>query len=466
METTLVERGSARGPYLGQLGARQRVQALAAEMLARDRWPREQLLAYQQARLREILQHCVAKSPYYRRLIGHAGARDIPLSELPILTKATLMQHFDEIVVDRRLRLDDLEEHLAGEHAADSLFGEYRVVGSGGTTGRRGVVVYDQSAWEIAVAEMLRMLAVQDISAQTRAVGIGAPTPLHLTNRLFAELRAGRTDEVPRLTLTTPLAEVIEALNAYQPEAVITYPSFIRRLADESRAGRLHIAPRQLCSVAESLTPDVRKLARETWGAPVLDGYGSTEAGVIGVECPHASGLHVFEDQLVLEVVDEHNRPVPAGAAGHKVLVTNLFNRTLPLIRYELSDLVVVADGPCPCGVAHLRLASINGRREDILHLTARDGGRVSVHAFLLGETLLHIPAIRQYQLSLRSDGLLVRVVLRDSAATNDAVESARHAISRELSRLGAIVQTITVLPVDQIDRVGSGAKQRLLADD
>jgi putative adenylate-forming enzyme len=467
METTLVKRGSASGQYIGQPDARERVQALAAEMLARDRWPRAELLAWQRARLRELLQHAVAKSPYYREMIGVTNAHEARLSELPILTKATLMQHFDEIVVDRRLRLHDLEEHLAGEYAADSLFGEYRVVGSGGTTGRRGVVVYDQRAWETAVAEMLRILAVQGISAQTRAVGIGAPTPLHLTNRLFAELRGGRSDEVPRLTLTTPIAEVIAALNAYQPEAIITYPSFIRRLADESRAGRLRIAPRKLCSVAESLTPDVRKLARETWGAPVLDGYGSTEAGVMAVECSHASGLHVFEDQLVLEVVDEHNRPVPAGVAGHKVLVTNLFNRTLPLIRYELSDLVVVAEGPCPCGVAHLRLASINGRREDILNLTARDGGRVSVHAFLLGETLLHIPAIRQYQLSSRSDGLLVRVVLRDSAvAIKDAVESARHAISTELSRLGAIVPTITVLPVDQIDRVGSGAKQRLLVND
>src|SRR5688500_1995843 len=128
METTVVNRESASCPHLEQPGARQRAQALAAEMLARDRWPREELLAYQQARRREILQHCVAKSPYYRRLIGTTGARVLPLSELAILTKATLMEHFSEIVVDRRLRLHDLEEHLAGEHAADVLFGEYRVV--------------------------------------------------------------------------------------------------------------------------------------------------------------------------------------------------------------------------------------------------------------------------------------------------------------------------------------------------
>jgi len=78
-----------------------------------------------------------------------------------------------------------------------------------------------------------------------------------MTNRLFAELRAGRAD-VPGLAVTTPLREVVEALNAYQPEALITYPSFIRRLAEEQRAGRLRIAPRQFCSAAETLTQDVR----------------------------------------------------------------------------------------------------------------------------------------------------------------------------------------------------------------
>ena len=110
----------------------------------------------------------------------------------------------------------------------------------------------------------------------------------------------------------------------------------------------------------------------------MLNAYGSTEANLIGVECPWATGLHVFEDLLALEVVDEHNRPVPPGVAGHKLLVTTLFNRTLPFIRYELSDLVTVADGPCPCGRPHLRLASVQGRREDVLSLPARNGGRVS----------------------------------------------------------------------------------------
>ncbi|HZA65820.1 MAG TPA: AMP-binding protein [Geminicoccaceae bacterium] len=443
--------------------SRQRVEALAAQMLERERWPRARLLDFQRRRLRETVQHAVANSPYYRGVIGDPGSDEIDLQQLPVLTKTTLMAEFDRIVTDRRLRLADAERHLAGERAGEPLLGEYRVVASGGTTGERAVVVYDQPAWEIAVASLLRLMNVQGISAETRVLGIGAPTPLHMTNRLFAELRVGRAD-APRLAVTTPLRDVVGALNAYQPEALITYPSFVRRLAEEQQAGRLRIAPRQFCTAAETLTQDVRDLAREIWGAAVLNAYGATEANLIGIECLWTAGLHVAEDLLVVEVVDENNRPVPPGVAGHKLLVTTLFNRTLPFIRYELSDLVTVADGPCLCGRPHLRLAAVQGRREDVLSLPARNGGRVSVHALELRAPLLRMPRIRQFQVSPRPAGLLIRVVLREASAAEGVLQSARRAIEAQLDQVGADVGTLTIEAVDEIGRAGTGAKEKLVS--
>ena len=463
MDAMLVDRTNLSSAQPENYGARERVEALAAQMIDRERWPRERLLEFQRRRLRAIVQHAVANSPYYHRAIGDVGNADVNLQQLPVLTKTTLMAEFDRIVTDRRLRLADAERHLASDRAGEPLFGEYRVVASGGTTGLRGVVVYDRPAWQVAVASILRLMSVQGIAAETRVLGIGSPTPLHMTNRLFAELRAGRPG-VPRLAVTTPLREVVAALNAYQPEALITYPSFVRRLAEEQQAGRLRIAPRQFCTAAETLTQDVRDLARETWGAAVLNAYGATEANLIGIECPYAAGLHVPEDLLVLEVVDENDRPVPAGVAGHKLLVTTLFNRTLPFIRYELSDLVTVADGPCPCGRPHLRLASVQGRREDVLSLPARNGRQVSIHALQLRAPLLRMPEVRQFQVSPRPPGLLVRVVLRDPASAAEFLPSVRCAIAAELDQAGAAVETLTVEAVGEIRRAGTGAKQKLVS--
>jgi phenylacetate-CoA ligase len=443
---------------------RGRTQRLAAQMLDRERWPREQVLGYQRDRLREIVQYAVANSPYYREVIGDVAAGDMDLQRLPVLTKTRLMAAFDRIVTDPRLRLADAERHLAGKLAAEPLHGRYRIAASGGTTGELAVTAYDPSAWELAVASVLRALAIAGISAETRVLGIGSPSPRHITNRLFGELRSARSSSAPSLAVTTPLCDVTEALNAYQPEAVITYPSFIRCLAEEQQAGRLRIGPQKFFSVAETLAHDVRDLVHDTWGARVLNSYGATEAGLIGQECPWTMGMHVFEDLLVLEVVDDDYRPVPAGVVGRRLLITNLFNHVLPLIRYEISDLVAVAEGSCRCGRPHLRLASVQGRREEVLRLPARNGGHVEVHAGRLGGTLLRTAGIRQYQLIPRPpSGLMARVVLRDPSQAERILPSARHALKAELEQPGVALHAVKVDAVDEIERVGTGAKQKVV---
>jgi putative adenylate-forming enzyme len=450
--------GSALSPVDREL-----VWTLCGEMVSRESWPRERLVEYQRASLRETVGYAVANSPYYRRVIGHSAWEDGRLQELPVLTKTTLMERFDQIVTDQRLHLVDIEQHLTGEQAGALVLGEYRAFATGGTTGERGVVVYDRRAWEVTVGNMLRWMKAIGVGSQTRVLGIGAPTPLHITNRAFAELQAARPG-APCLAVTTPLPQIVESLNAYQPEVLFTYPSVIRRLAEEQHARRLWISPQRFCSTAETLTQDIRNLVRQTWGATVLNGYGTTEAGLIGTECEWNAGIHVAEDVLVFEVVDERDRPVPPGVAGHRVLVTTLFNRTLPLIRYALSDLVALAEGPCRCGRPHVRLATIEGRREDVLTLPARDGGQVSVHALRLREPLLRIAAIRQFQVTPHPTGLHIRVTLREIEHPEEVLQSIRRAVQAELDRMGSAVEILRVDAVDEIGRAGTGAKEKLVS--
>jgi len=412
--------------------------------------------------LQAMIRHAVARSPYYRKAIGPLPDGGIPLRELPVMTKQQMMDEFDRIVTDPRLSLAITERHLGGDLAGEPLFGEYRIFASGGTSGRRSITVYDQAAWQAAVATLRDVLSIQEITHESRLVGIGSPTPLHMTNRLFPELH-GLQLGAPRLAVTTPMPQVVRALNEYRPDVIITYPSFIRQLAEEQAAGRLRVAPRKFGSVAETLTQQVREIARATWGAAVLNVYGATEVGVIGAECPHARGLHVAEDRVVVEVVDDENQPVAPGAVGSKVLVTALFNRALPLIRYELPDLVRLAAEPCPCGRHGMRLGSVEGRREDVLTLPAHDGGRVRVHVFHLEGPLLRIPAVQQFQITPQADHLHVRVALRDGAPATEVVQSVLRTLQSELQKAGAAIEGLTVQAVGAIARSGTGAKQRLL---
>jgi phenylacetate-coenzyme A ligase PaaK-like adenylate-forming protein len=437
------------------------VQRLAGELSARDNWPRRDLVAIQQRGVEAMLRHAASTSIYYRDTIGAAVRAGAQLADLPVLTKRALMDHWNQIVTDPRVALRDVEAHLAGDRCGEPLLGEYRAFATGGTTGERAVIVYDRDAWRSTIANVFRWVQTMGARPGTRLVGIGAPTPLHITNQAFAELRSGRSD-APRLSVLTPLPELVNALNAYQPEMVITYPSFVRRLIEEQEAGRLQIRPTRVSTSAEVVTNDVRERVRETWNALVIDSYGTTETGLIGTECDAVTGLHLSEDMLVYEVVDHDGRRVPDGMAGTRILVTTLFNRALPLIRYEISDIATFESGPCACGRPYGRVTAIEGRREDYMTLRALVGGTIRIHAARLRAPLAGVPGLRQFQVVPAVDRLTLRITVRGGADAGGTLSLAEHLVRSALREMGADVLVTTEL-VESIARAGTGAKEKLV---
>ena len=125
-----------------------------AVLASRDRWTRDELLVHQSHALAELRAFALARSPFYREF--HRGLEAAPLEALPVLTKATLMERFDELVTDRDVRLGDVEAHLASAGPTDLFRGRYRVAATSGTTGRRGVFLADRSEWTSVLASYAR----------------------------------------------------------------------------------------------------------------------------------------------------------------------------------------------------------------------------------------------------------------------------------------------------------------------
>jgi putative adenylate-forming enzyme len=439
------------------------LQAIGAEVIARDRWRREQILAFQRQRVEDLITHAVSASPYYAETIGPlARGGVIELERLPTLPKATLIEQFDRIVTDPRLRLAELEEHATGNSAGEPFLGEFRVYSTSGTSGLRALIAYSLREFDYWVAVSLRLFARLGVGPETRLAAIGAPNPLHITRQLFAAFRSGRTG-APQVSVLTPLDEIVEALNAYQPEIVIGYTSIAALLAQEQLAGRLRIAPRILGVSSEVLTDEARRWIDEAWGIRPAEVYASTETLYMASSTPPHPGLHLYEDLAVIEVVDEDNRPVAPGEPGYKVLVTNLVNRTQPLIRYELSDSVTLADGPDSSGLPFERIARIDGRSDDILRFPARAGGDVAVHPYRLRTPFTTLSEVRQYQILQRRERLEVRVVLNDSSP-RDTSARVREALAATLGDAGAVPPAIEVVPVEAIEREsGHAAKLKLV---
>jgi phenylacetate-coenzyme A ligase PaaK-like adenylate-forming protein len=297
------------------------VLARRRQLRRRDSWSRKRLLDYQAGELGRLRRYAYARSPFYRRF--HAGRLDGPLAELPVLTKTQLMEHFDELVTARDVRLGDVEEYLAGLRGNELFAGKYQVCATAGTTGRRGVFVWSVSEWVDVVTSYNRAFdwagSTAGLTHRVRTAVVSSTNPSHQSARVGASIHS-RWLPTLRIDAGDELASIVGRLNGWRPQLLIGYASMLRLLAEEQLAGRLTIAPRFVFSASEVLTRSTRERATAAWGRAPRTVYAATETSGIAAECGQHAGLHLFEDLVVTEVVDEDNRPVPRGVYGAKVL--------------------------------------------------------------------------------------------------------------------------------------------------
>jgi putative adenylate-forming enzyme len=420
-----------------------------------ERWTRKQVLTHQADALNRLRKYAYERSPFYRRF--HQGLENRPLQELPVLTKAEMMENFDEFVTDRAVHLADVEQHVAILQKDERFLGRYRVNATSGSTGRRGIFLFDHVEWMTALASLIRahewLAGPSNLPPRISIASIVSPTPWHMSRRAGETLK---TWWVPahRLFASEPVELMVARLNSWQPRILGAYPSIARMLANEQLAGRLHIAPWYVFTGAEVLTEETRRRIEEAWGrGRVFDIYGATESGMIATECVHHSGLHMFEDQVIFEPVDKDNRPVPANVYSDKLLITVLNSRTQPLIRYELSDSVRLSARKCPCGRPFGLISAIQGRVEDILRFPAAHGGEVSINPVIFDQVLDRVPA-GEWQVVQETDSL---DILLAGAAEGFSDEGLVNELSRALKSEGALVPRIRIRRVSAIPRSATG---------
>jgi phenylacetate-coenzyme A ligase PaaK-like adenylate-forming protein len=337
-----------------------------------------------------------------------------------------------------------------------------------GSTGHRGVFVYSRADWRMSLANFARLneryLDVHPrLPRRLRVANVGATSPLHISTRTSLSAAVG-INRVLRLDARRPTDELAAALDEFRPEFLVGYPSVLGLLAHEQREGRLHIRPLKVATVAEVRTPEMADAIRSAWDVEPFDWYGITEGGVLAGDCAHHQGMHLFEDLFIVENVDADGGPVADGEVGHKLLLTNLFNRTQPLIRYELSDMVALDARPCRCGRTSRRVTSIEGRNDDVLLLHAARGGQIPIHPIVLRRPFTTLPAVHQYRVVLGHEGLKVSLVLANGAGVDETRRHVQAALAAGLEDAGAIPPPILVEAVASLPRDrGHGAKLKLI---
>ena len=426
-------------------------------------WPLERVHALRDARLRALVRVAKVRSPWHARRLRHIDPNTLSgddLSAIPPMTKTDLMANWDEIITDQRLTLEVANAHL-DRVAADGpayLLDEYHVIASGGTSGTRGVFVWDFQGWlELGLVGLRSVLWLQRQAArqgEPRRAFVMAANATHMTGalaRTFAGARgAGASRSFP---VTLPLAEIVAGLNMFDPTHINAYPSMLHRLVEEVRAGRLRLNAQELNCGSEPLLPEARRAIEEAFRRPVLNTYASSEAGIMARSCPGSAGLHLNEDVAVYEPVDAQGRPVPPGTPAARLLVTNVINHALPLIRYELNDQVRLMAEPNPGPWTGRRLADIQGRQDD----TFTYAGGVEVHPHVFECALGQRPEIVEYQVRQTRAG--ADIAVRAAGPIN--LEVARRDLVDALVRLGLRTPEVRITIADHLERQGGTGKLR-----
>lgn len=351
----------------------------------RDQWlAPEQLRALQWQRLQRLLQHCGQNVPYYRRRWRELGvtAADIrsldDYARLPVLTKPEIRAHVEEF-------------------KADGWHGRLLYKATGGSTGEPLRFGYTRESNDRRTAVMWRGYGWAGARMGRRTLflwggAVGEPHPLkQFKERLYHAAFGRRMLNSFHMT-DANLGQYADAIDAYRPEVIVGYVGPLVRLAQWLLdTGRRVARPVSVLGAAEALHGFQRELIERAFGCPAYNTYGCREVMLIASECEHRHGLHVNADHLAVEL---HGAQTGAG----EVLLTDLSNYGMPLLRYANGDMATAGVDACPCGRGLPLLSRVDGRVLDAI--------RTPEGHLLPGEFFPHmlkdVPGLKRFQLVQR----------------------------------------------------------------
>ena len=374
----------------------------------------------QQQRLQRLLMHAATKSEFYHELYKGIDLARCQLRDLPVVTKSAMRGNFDRFVTDKRLKLQEIRNWMQDKRNDRSLYlGEFIPIYTSGSSGETALIIYNRKALEIVQASliarsslsdtkrplyhMIKTLSLSLLGKKVRIASISIPrgsvypifnnTPsLH---HLFANVKI--------ISSVDPVHKIVDQLNEFQPDCLISYSFLIALLAQEQISGRLNIKFNHpisfVAGASEPLTEHTQKLVSMAWNKEIQNIYGTVECYTMATSCQNSGRLHVMSDLCIIENVDHNYNPVPTGHYGEKLLLTNLFNFVQPIIRYEIEDVIGFESRNCECGITLPVLLPVKGRSTEFIYFRKPQGGYERFHPYHLMVPLFYMNDLSQYQI-------------------------------------------------------------------
>lgn len=401
----------------------------------------DQIANRQAHRLNHLISTARVHSPYYRDLLQslpNVSPYNLEsLTTVPMMTRHTVMDHFDQWSTDSRVTRNTIRRFISDKaNIARDFLDQYIVWESSGTHGEPGYFIQDTQAMAVYDAlEGLRRSRSSDVHPLLigeRIAFVGALDG-HFASCVSIErlrrLNPWLAQGIQCFSIMQDSVALVDDLNTFKPTVIATYPTAAALLAEQAHAGRLHVRPREVWTGGENLSDAVRHYVEECLNCSVRNSYGASEFLTIGWEC-HLGKMHVNADWVILEPVDEHLQPVLPGTVPATTLLTNLANHVQPLIRYDIGDRVSIAEEPCLCE-SPLPVIDVLGRDDDSLKMAGKkQGSSVTVLPLALITALEEDAGVFDFQVFQRdAQTLAIRLPGSDTAQNKQLMERSRKAL-------------------------------------
>jgi phenylacetate-CoA ligase len=430
---------------------RRNARSIYLQLKQSEKFSKEAVIQLQIDKLNRLLHHASYKVPFYRKRFTqgnfetHINVLD-DLGLLPLLSK------------------DDVRQNLYFDlFSSTHNKKEMHKISTSGSTGEPFTTYADRYQLEVRFATTLRALEwtgwrFGDKQARLWHQTLGMSKTQIVRERVDSWFM--RRLFIPAFDIKNEnLEKFVSQIRKHNPVLVDGYAESLNFLATYVSSGRsAGFAPAAIMSSAQALPDNVRKTIEEGFDTRVFDKYGSREFSGIAYQCGASPDHHVMAESYIVELLVEGRKALP-GEVG-EIVITDLNNFSVPLIRYRIGDLAVAVDEtkPCPCGNNFPRIGAIQGRTQAIVHCANGTWmpGTFFAHFFKDYE-----PVVRFFQIHQKQKGSFDLKVVKGSSWN----ESLFEALLNELSKHIGVGTQVNVVYVEEIPLVRTGKRSPVVSE-
>jgi phenylacetate-CoA ligase len=413
--------------------------------LRKNQWKGSlELKRIQFKRLKAVIKYAYDYVPYYHRLLRLEGIRpeDIQkhedLRKIPLVSKQDILEHYQDFIANGV----DISKLPSGF--------------TSGSTGPTLKFYYDYSCTNFLDASNRYPFFECGTKLTDNFVTVwGRESQSIEFGKKYAILVGGiRNTTVP---LFSP-EKIIEVLRQINPDVIWTFPSVLTMLANYDIS---EIRPRLIFTQGEMVTQHCRDIVKKSFNSELFETYGSVEFGHLAFECNKHYGLHVITDGAYLEFIDRYGEYVSPGEQG-EIIVTGLWNRAMPLIRYRIGDLGIPTDEKCACGRSWPLIKSIQGRTNDYLVLPSGKkipAGWLYIERIIDKELKKNVFSISHYQIIQDRKNRVIIKFVKGKEFDLKIVKKIKSSLETYFFKLGEELE-IVMQAVEEIPRGRTGKKR------